>query len=576
MEKKLLSVIENLRNHNLDNMNGLAFESFGTKITYAQFFELVKEHAKSLTALGVKPGDVVAMCTLATVDAVVLFYALNMIGAVAEVVSPAYFSANCKKYINEAGAKVLVILDRFYSKFKSEIANTSVKQILLVSITEYAKPIYKLLARNKPIKKQDYIDDVMFYKYREFKKLGGNVILPDVEHKEDAPVAICYTSGSTGVPKGVVLTNSSFNNMIEIYDKKNGFGSSRGDRNLVLLPMAHATSLCHCINTPLACGCTNVVQPVYNPKTFMKDIKKHRPNIAVGTVAHYISLLENDLEDGAFSFLKMPFCGGEPLPEELAIKINKELRRLGVKQEVIIGYGMSEFAAMVMFNMDIPGSTNESGLLMPGIKAKIVHPITGEIVGTNEMGIIKINSPCAMKEYFKMPEQTAQFFEYDSNGEKWGNTGDIATVDENGVYRVLGRANDSFVNNKGKLVYLFEIENVIAKVDNVKACEVVAVTINGNKVPVAHIIPYQNTNENLLLKNIEQQCREKLPEYSVPYAYKIREDFPISTISSKRDFEALKYETDGFKMFVSDGYVEEITICSEESYKMVQFNQMKK
>lgn len=547
------TVIGNLRARNANNRNIYAFESFGRKITYGEFFEIVDMHAKAFYDLGVKKGDIVTFCTAGTVDVIAMFYALNQIGAVGQLVNPNHFKFNSQKYIDDTGSKILIMLDRFYVKLKNAVEITSVENVILVSITEYASAIYKLLARNKPIDKSMYIDCVDFWTYREFCKIGkrSTTLLPFNEYEQGMPAAICYTSGTTGEPKGVILTNESFNNMISIYDQKDGFGISAGDRNLVLIPIAHVTGLCHCINAPLALGCTNVIQPIYNPKTFVKDIKKAKPNIVMASVSHYANLLENDLKDGTLDFLEFCFCGGEALPEKFAMDVNKELHRLGVSENMIIGYGMSEFAAMTMFNMGIEERTNESGTLMPGVEAKIVHPITGEPSKVGEIGLLKIYSPCAMLGYYNMPKSTEKFFEYDEDGRRWGNTGDYATVDENGVYRVLGRATDSFVTEDDEVVYLFNIENFIASFEYVKECEVVAVTINGKKVPVVHIVPYKSCRDiDALLKEIDFECRKKFSPESIPYAYKIRESFPISPISSKRDFETIKYETEDFKFVI--------------------------
>lgn len=564
------TVIENIVKRNQNNLNGVAFESFGSKLTYKEFFELVDTLTKGFIELGVKNGDIVTMCMAGTVDSMAHFYALNRIGAVTQLVNPNYFKVNSKKYINEAGSKILIVLDRFYPMLQDVIANTNVEKVMVSSITEQASFLYKTLVRRKNLKKDQLIQGIDYITYPEFNRLGSNsrkeIVSPEfVEQKE---TAIVYTSGSTGNPKGVVLTNDSMNNMISIYDAKDGFGSKVGDRNLVLIPPMYGTSLCHCINTPLAFGCTNVMQPVYNPQTFLSDLKKYEPNIVVGSLGHYISLLNKDIKDGSLSFLDMPFTGGEPVPTKLAMQINEKMNKAGVKKDLIIGYGMSEFGTMTMFNMDIKHRTNESGILMPFVQAKIVDPITNQLVGVNEKGIIKISTPAIMKEYFNNPEATEKFLETDENGVIWGNTGDIATIDENGVYNVLGRSTDSFIDSKGNIVYLFEIENMIAASKYVKECELVALTVDGKKVPVVHIV-LEESAEKLateVISYIHQQCVNQLQNpAAIPFAYKVREKFPTSPISGKRDYETLKYEVDGYLKFDDSNKIYNISIDSDES-----------
>lgn len=574
------TVIENIVKRNQNNLNGVAFESFGSKLTYKEFFDLVDTLTKGFIELGVKNGDIVTMCMAGTVDSMAHFYALNRIGAVTQLVNPNYFKVNSTKYINETGSKLLIVLDRFYPMLQDAIANTNVEKVMVSSITEQASFLYKTLVRRKNLKKKQLISGVDYITYPEFSRLGSNsrkkIVSPEfVEQKE---TAIVYTSGSTGNPKGVVLTNDSMNNMISIYDAKDGFGSKVGDRNLVLIPPMYGTSLCHCINTPLAFGCTNVMQPVYNPQTFLADLKKYEPNIVVGSLGHYISLLDKDIKDGSLSFLDMPFTGGEPVPTKLAMQINEKMRKAGVKKDLIIGYGMSEFGTMTLFNMDIEGRTNESGMLMPFVEAKIVNPITNEPVGINEKGIIKISTPAIMKGYLNNTEATDKFLEVDQNGTVWGNTGDIATIDEKGVYRVLGRSTDSFVDSKGNIVYLFEIENKIASNKYVKECELVPLTVDGKVVPIAHIVLEESAKclpaDVLLVINTELLEEFANPE-AIPYAYKLRDNFPTSPISGKRDYETLKYETEDYLQITSDGVVP-TSIDSEESKKDNEIERVKK
>lgn len=580
IKKTESTVIENIIKRNQNNLNGVAFESFGSKLTYKEFFELVDILAKGFIELGVKNGDIVTMCMAGTVDSMAYFYALNRIGAVTQLVNPNYFKINSKKYIDETGSKILIVLDRFYSMLQDAISNTNVEKVVLSSITEESSFLYKTLVRRKKLKKNQLITGIDYITYPEFNKLGLNsrkeIVSPDfVEQKE---TAVVYTSGSTGNPKGVVLTNDSMNNMISIYDVKNGFGSKIGDRNLVLIPPMYGTSLCHCINTPLAFGCTNVMQPIYNPQTFLTDLKKYEPNIVVGSLGHYISLLDKDIKEGSLSFLDMPFTGGEPVSTKLAVQINKKMKKAGVKTDLIIGYGMSEFSTMTMFNMDIDGRTNESGVLMPFVEAKIINPNTNEPVGINEKGIIKISTPCMMKGYLNNPEATKKFFEVDKDGTLWGNTGDIATIDEKGIYRVVGRSTDSFIDSKGNIVYLFEIENKIANNKYVKECELVPLTVDRKVVPIAHIVLEEAAKKfsNDVLSLINSECIKEFtnPE-AIPFAYKLRDGFPTSPISGKRDYETLKYETEEYWKITEKG-INMISIDSEESKKENEIERVKK
>lgn len=554
------TVIENIKNRNKDNLQLNAFESFGSSLTYKQFFELVDTLTKGFIELGIKDGDVVTVCLAGTIDTIAHFYALNRIGAITQLVNPNYFKINGKKYINENNSKLLIVLDRFYPMLKNAIEETNVEKILLSSITEESSFLFKTLIRRKKIAKEQLIKGIDYISYPEFHELGSNSHsqIKDSVFEEKKDAAIIYTSGSTGNPKGIMLTNDSFNNMIKIYDESDGFGSKTGDRNLVLIPPMYGTSLCHCINTPLAFGCVNIMQPIYNPTTFLNDLKKYEPNIVVGSLAHYISLLDKKIKAGSLSFLDMPFTGGEPIPYKLANDINEKMKKAGVKEKLIIGYGMSEFGTMVMFNKDIENRTNESGILMPFVEAKIVNPLTNKPVDINEKGILKLSSPAIMKKYINDSNANKDFFETDENGILWGNTNDIAMIDENGVYKVLGRKTDSFLDSKGEIIYLFEIENLIANNKYIKECEIVPKVVDGNIVPIAHIVLEKNARSmsSEILKLINQECLNNIKNHeAIPYAYKLRNNFPTSPISGKRDYETIKYETEGYLKIIQENIV---------------------
>lgn len=554
------TVIDNIEYRNRNNLSCRSFECFKQTIDFKTFFEAVSTYAKAYKELGVKDGDIVTLCLAGTLDTIINIYALNKIGAVANIVNPNYFRVNSKKYINESNSKLLVILDRFYLPLKSSIEITNVQKIILSSLTEYSSFLFKLLISRKKFNKSDLIDNVEYFSLPDFIRYGKNscIRLEELPYIPEREACITYSSGTTGNPKGIVLTNDSLNNMIDIYDKKEGFGSIVGDRNLVLIPPMYGTSLCHSINTPLAFGCTTSFQPVYNPSTLLKDLRTFEPKIFVASKAHYIGLMKEKIKKGELSFCKMAFCGGEPLTKSLVIDINRTLKYAGINP-LIIGYGLSELGTMCMVSMDIPNRTNESGILLPMIDAMILDPITGNRVKDGDLGELYVSTPAIMKGYFKDTKSTDEFFYIDAEGRKWAKTGDIAKkhFDEeinDDIYDVIGRKKDSFIDKGGNVIYLFEIENFIENLKWVLECEVVSLTINDEIVPIAHIVLKDEFKNNMfdIIKMIDSCCKSFLNFNMVPYAYKLRDNFPTSPISGKRDFETLKYETDNYIVIEND------------------------
>ena len=518
-------------------------------------------------------GDIVTICSAGTLDTVLNFAALNKIGAVAQFVNPNYFKYNSKKYINDTNSKLLICLDRFYPLIKDAIAETNVERVLLSSISEYAAGLFKLIVRRKKIKSNDKIEGISYIELPDFIKLGekSNIKLERIPYEKNKPSVITYTSGTTGNPKGVVHTNDSINNMITIYDLANGIGAKAGFRNLILIPPMYLTSLVHEFITPMSLSATNILQPIYNPDSFLRDIKKYEPQATVGSKAHYLSLESKKIEKDSLKHLILPYCGGEALSKPVVNRINEILNKAGAKN-LILGYGQTEFGTMTMFNYDISNRSNESGILLPEVKAKILDIVTGKPVEQGKRGELYIQTPSVMKEYLNNKEGTSSFFVVDDKGETWARTGDVAEViyKYNGkdVYEVSGRKNDSFIDENGNVVYLFDIENQVENVKYVKQAEVIALTVNGKKVPIVHIILDKKAKKisNEILKLIDISLKKNFSNVNyIPYAYKIRDSFATSPISGKRDYAVLQYETEEYYRINENGDIEKTNIISEES-----------
>ncbi len=561
------TIIDNIEDRSTDNLSITAFESLGgSTIDYRTFFELINVYAKGFIELGIENGDMVSICSAGTLDTMLNFAALNRLGAIVQFVNPNYLKVNAKKYIDATNTKLLICMDRFYPVIKGELAQTNIKKIMLSSMSEYSSYLYKMLIRRQKIKKEDKIEGVEYIELPEFIKLGENskAEIKRIHYEKDKPAVIAYTSGTTGEPKGIVHTNDSINNMISIYAMTGGFGPGRGDRNLVLIPPMYLTSFVHSLFGTMILGPTNILQPIYDATTLGKDLKEYEPKTVIASKAHYINLSNSKLPKGSLSFLRYPYCGGEAFSKSTAIKINEILDYYGIPP-MILGYGQSEFGTMTMFNSDIPTRTNESGILIPEVKAKILDLVTGKPVEQGQRGELYIQTPAVMKEYLNNPEATSKFFVIDSDGQRWGRTGDIAAIigQYNGkdVYEVSGRKNDSFIDENGNVVYLFDIENEVESVHGVKEAEVIARTINGKQVPLVHVILEAGIEKAEILTNINNILTNKFdnPNY-IPYAYKVRDKFSTSPLSGKRDYGILQYEDDGYYQFNSHGTIEEISL----------------
>lgn len=549
MEVTKKTIIDNIQDRSTNNLNVTAFESIGgSSIDYKTFFEMVNVYAKAFLEIGIQNGDMVSICSAGTLDTMLNFAALNRIGATAQFVNPNYLKVNGKKYIDDTNTKLLICMDRFYPLLKKELEKTNIKKILLSSMSEYSSFLYKIILRRKKIKKEDRIPKVEYIELPDFIRKGenSNIKIERIQYEKEKPAVIAYTSGTTGDPKGIVHTNDSINNMISIYAMTDGFGPGRGDRNLVLIPPMYLTSFVHSLFGTMILGPTNILQPIYNPLTFGKDLKKYEPKTVIASKAHYLSLINRKIKKGSLSFLQYPYCGGEAFSNATTKKINEILQYYGIPP-IILGYGQSECGTMI----------NIGGILIPEVEAKIVDLKTKKPVERGEKGELYVKTPAMMKEYFNNPNATQDYFIYDDFENRWGKTGDIAAIigEHNGqdIYEVFGRKNDSFINSEGKTIYLFDIENQLEEIELIKEAEVISLEIEGKNVPIAHVILNEkiDTDQKSAIAYINEKLKERLKEKFddlsyLPYAYKIRKSFATSPISGKRDYKTLESETQDF------------------------------
>ena len=242
-----------------------------------------------------------------------------------------------------------------------------------------------------------------------------------------------------------------------------------------------------------------------------------------------------------------PITGGEQVLPRTEAAINAFLKKHGCRSVLLKGYGMCELGSTVSTDSSSIRKTGSTGYPIKGVVVSAFDVNTNKEMPYGHRGEIRVQSPARMKGYFKNPDATEKYFYTDEDGNKWGCTGDLGYVDEDGFIYILGRASDKFTTQDGKEIFCFDIENVILDNENIASCEVVGLSKDDYYVPVAHLILedtcLQNSEE--VIQQIYENCKRKLDVNCVPCGYKCRDVFPVKS-SGKRDMGALKEERDGF------------------------------
>lgn len=522
----------------------IAYDFYGFTCTYRDLYEKIRECAKSLKTLGIEKGDRVTICMPNTPSAVIMFYAINMVGGIASMVHPLSAENEIEEYLNNSESKILFVLDLCYSKVRNIIDTTKVKKVIITSVSDDLKNIKKLVykynSRGK-VPTLELNDDVMTW--REFLNYGydyqGEVISLQ---KADDNAVILYSGGTSGAPKGILLSNRNFN-ALALQAHKMVEATGQGKSLLAILPIFHGFGLGVCIHTPLCCGMKVILVPDFSPKKFISLIKKNKPN-AVCAVPSLLEMFVKETSIGKkdLECLEAVISGGDFMSENLKERIDASLKEHGSKTEVRVGYGLTEATAATCLTPTNRYKNGSIGIPFPDTLYKIVAVGTHEELKPNEDGEICICGPTVMQGYMNNESETLQTLRVHEDGKTWLHTGDIGYMDEDGYIYYRQRLKRMIVSN-GYNLYPSHMENVINSHPDVLTSTVIGIP-HPQKIQVAKAFIVLNDGvepSKETMKKIKQHCEINLAKYSLPAEYEFRDSFP-KTLVGKVAYTKLEKE----------------------------------
>lgn len=557
-----VSIYQNWINNNGKLVDIPGIEYFGNQFTFAEIDKMIDVYARAFKSLRNKKDSSVTICGLTLPSTLFAFYALNKMGIRVNIVSSAVLKSNGKEYIDNNETETLILLDRFYPSVAEELSKTNLKNVIVAALgNDTSEQVKQMLGGTNFVQKvKDLPSKIDFISLDDFVAEGQkrDDKITAVNPKGDTAVVL-YTGGSTGIPKGVEITNEGVATMYNM-NLAQGYDYEIGDRNLCLIPPNHPSSFVNNLVTPWLWGVTNVLQPLYDKNRFAKDLKDLRIQYASAAPSHYQALLQSDLQDGDLSHVKWLLCGGEFMSYETALDLNRLFERTGVQNPYIgLAWGMSEIGPLAIYSIPREGLYNKVGQPLPQVEARIVDE-NGNVLGDNERGLLEIKTPARMKCYYKNPELTNEFFTADG----YAKTLDIAVRDKNGNYSILGRANDSYLAPNGNRIYMFDIENYLYQDFAIVEAEVIKLPVAdgiNQFVPLVHLVLKTEWIglEAEVLARINQKCNQVFVGYSAPKGYKIRDSFGTNPISAKRDYLSLATERDGYYRLTDDNQIVEVS-----------------
>ena len=400
----------------------IAFNYFENRISYNEFFDNINICARALRSYGVKPGDIVTICLPNMPEALYAFYACNKIGAIADMVHPLSSPEQIKFYLNESKSRYLFLVDFDYEKFEEVIPETLVYKTILVS-PKLSMPFglsvgYTLTRSIKT--KRPRMTDSDYMTWRDFMAKGLAYTKNfSARVKKDDTAVILHSGGTTGTPKGIMISNYSFNalaqqsavNVIDVRPK---------DKIVTILPIFHGFGLGVCVHTPLCLRVETILMPEYDAKRFYKIWKNDKPNVILGVPTLWESMVNNPkFDDVDMSGLKYIVSGGDHLSVASEEKINKFLKKHGANVKISKGYGMTESVAATAYTFPGTNEPGSIGIPMVGNSYKICDIDTGKDLPFGSEGEICVNGPTLMKGYLNNPKETKNILRRHKDGKVW-------------------------------------------------------------------------------------------------------------------------------------------------------------
>lgn len=522
----------------------IAIEYYGRTYTYRAFYEMIRDTAKSLKSQGVKEGDTIAICMPNTPEAILMFYAANMVGALVSLIHPLSAEKEIQNYINDSGATFLLSLDLVYDKVHNIVDNTCIKKIVIASAGDSLKTIKKFLYKFKnrgTVPKIELTDDIMTW--NEFINYGydyqGEIAC--LKGAND-PAVILYSGGTSGDPKGILLTNMNFN-ALALSCHKMIEQSGEGESILAILPIFHGFGLGVCIHTTLGCGMRVVLVPNFNPKDFGKLLHKHKISIVCGVPSLFESLTKTSMGKNDLSKLKSAISGGDFMSKDLKNKVDTYFREHGSNAEIRVGYGLTEASAAICVTPTGEYRESSIGVPFPDTYIKVVRVGTHDEVPYGEDGEICISGPTVMMGYLNNLEETIQTLQIHEDGRTWLHTGDVGSMDKDGFVYFKQRVKRIIISN-GYNLYPSYIETIINSHPDVFTSTVIGIP-HPKKVQVAkaYIVLKDGVKPSKdVEKSIRLHCEKNLARYSLPAVYEFRESLP-KTLVGKVAYRELEKES---------------------------------
>lgn len=532
------SMYDYLKDTASKNEKRSAYSFYGNEVTFKSFMKKIDKVASALKEFNIVENECVTICMPNTPESFALIYAINKIGAICNIIHPLSSTSDIERALKETNSSIIFCSDVAMPKAR----HIKVKHFIMVPTSESLGKFLKTLYNIKSSLNMKLEEGMLTW--HEFLNYG---VSEDTYVKRDpnSPAAIIYSGGTTGKPKGIIISNANFNAMA-LQTASVCKYISPGHSVLSALPIFHVFGLALCTHTCLVAGMKCIIVPQLNTKKINKELKKYKPSV-YPAVPSLLKMSMNDSDPGsnAFKDIKVVVVGGDYLSPQVKSEYEEYLKAHGSSAVVKVGYGLSEACGFCCCTAQVDEKhvNNHKGTLgipNPDMIVKIFEPDSDVEKSVGDVGEICITGPTLMMGYINEDEETKKTLVIHNDGRTWLHTGDLGYMDKDGFIFYTSRLKRMIITN-GYNVYPIELEDIINKCKYVDTCTVVGIPHKiKSQTPKAVIVLKSNVQDTLEVREeIRRYCYKNIAKYAVPTEYEFRTSLPKTAVGkvAYRDLE---------------------------------------
>ena len=516
---------------------------YGTELSYREMFAQIDRYTAAFAALGVKKGDSVSIVSVSLPESLCELYALNRLGALCNLIDPRTDAVHTREYIKKAKSRILLALEMNYEQVADALDELGLDYVICHNPADSLPGVKRVLYQMKnKIKPPVPYDGKRILRNSELHALGAGKPVVEADYEPDMPAVVVRTGGTTGLSKGVVLTNENMNALAASF-----FATITEDHGndsfLNFLPLAVSYGIAVGVHMALTMGIRDILIPKFDPDQLDRLIWQYKPQHIIGVPVFYEKLIYSRLMRGKdLSFISTMAAGGDSASIALEDKLDEFRLEHGIEYPIAQGYGMSEVSSAASFGFRDVHRKGSTGIPCCYTTIAAFKPGTEEEVPIGTVGELYISGPTVMKEYLAEPHETAVIRCTHKDGTVWIHSGDLGYVDEDGFVFIVGRIKRSIIRFDGHKVYPLQLENVVMQHSAVKNCAVVPVRDREHMQGEWPLICVETDGDEFDRKKLKEQiftlCAEQMEKRSQPIGMVFVDAIPL-TKSAKNDVKTL-------------------------------------